>query len=451
MREAVTENACRGFALKILFYNHTGTVSGAERVMAMILSPLDRARFAPVVVCPDASPMMEMTQKLNVRTLGLQPLEARFTWRLDLVVRYLISFASVIRSARRLVIKEAPDIIHANSIRAGLVMAAATLGLDMPVIWHAHDILPHHPLSTAVRLFAAVSDRNRILAVSQAVADRFRGIILRPLKRRVPVVVIHNAVDLERFKPDTDDRAEIRSALGLGEAQPVVGIVGQLTPRKGQLELIEAFASISSEIKDAVLLIAGAALFNRDEEYAAQLQSTAESLGIAGRVRFLGSRDDIPQLMQGLDVLVVNSHEEPFALTVLEGLSSGTAVLATSVGGTPEMVRHGFNGWLVKARNHDGLVKGMMTLLRDQSLRDQLGREGRREAIARFSIKRFLGEVEQLYSRLLERGDLPQHGPTRNGMRSVPGAVATGSGRSHLDHPVGRDPVATEAVSEARP
>jgi len=143
--------------------------------------------------------MMEMTRKLNVRTLGLQPLEARFTWRLDLVVRYLISFASVIRSARRLVINEAPVIIHANSIRAGLVMAAATLGLDMPVIWHAHDMLPHHPLSTAVRLFAAVSGRNRILAVSQAVADRFRGIILRPLGRRVPVVVIHNAVDLERF------------------------------------------------------------------------------------------------------------------------------------------------------------------------------------------------------------------------------------------------------------
>jgi glycosyltransferase involved in cell wall biosynthesis len=450
--------------LKILFYNHTGTVSGAERVMAMILGPLDRARFAPVVVCPDRSPMMEMTQKLNVRTLGLQPLEARFTWRLDLVVRYLISFASVIRSARRLVINEAPDIIHANSIRAGLVMAAATMGLDMPVIWHAHDILPHHPISTAVRLFAAVSVRNRILAVSQAVADRFRGMILRPLGRRVPVVVIHNAVDLERFKPDTNGRAAIRSALGLSDAQPVVGIVGQLTSRKGQLELIKAFASISSEVKDAVLLIAGAALFNRDEEYAEQLRSAAESLGIAERVRFLGSRDDIPKLMQGLDVLVVNSHEEPFALTVLEGLSSGTAVLATSVGGTPEMIKHGANGWLVQAQAHDSLVKALLTLLGDERLRRHLGRNGRRAAVARFSTRRFSGEVEQLYASLLERGDLPQPGLTRNGMRSVPradrgpragiprGVVdATGSRSGHLDHPVGRDPVATEAVSEARP
>ncbi|MDX6306546.1 MAG: hypothetical protein QOI77_3515 [Blastocatellia bacterium] len=394
--------------MKILFYNHTGTVSGAERVMSMILDRLNRVHFQPVVVCPDESPMMEMIQKLEVRTRGLRPLEARFTWRLDLVVRYLISFASVIRSARRIVIDEAPDVIHANSIRAGLVMAAATLGLDMPVIWHAHDILPRHPLSTAVRIFAMISSRNRILSVSQAVAGRFRGIILRPLRRRVPIVVIHNAVDLERFKPNAKSRAEIRSVLGLNDAQPVVGIVGQLTARKGQLELIEAFAQISRKVKDAVLLIAGKALFNRDEEYAAQLERAVASLGITDRVRFLGPRDDIPKLMQGLDVLVVNSHEEPFALTVLEGLSSGTAVLATSVGGTPEMIRPGENGWLVEARDQNALAKAMLTLFGDQSLRRRLGREGRRAAIARFSTNRFLKEVEELYDDLLDRGGMPQ-------------------------------------------
>ncbi len=393
--------------MKILFYNHTGTVSGAERVMAMILDRLDRDRFESVVVCPDRSPMMEMIQTMKIRARGLQPLEARFTWRLDLVVQYLISFASVIRSARKLVIDEAPDIVHANSIRAGLVMAAATMGLKAPVIWHAHDILPRHPLSTAVRLFAMVTSRNRILAVSQAVADRFRGIILRPFRRRVPIVVIHNAVDLERFRPNAKSREEIRGTLGLKDAQPVIGIVGQLTPRKGQLELIEAFASVNGEVKDAVLLIAGAALFNRDEEYAAQLERAVESLGITDRVRFLGPRNDIPKLVQALDVLVVNSHEEPFALTVLEGLSSGIAVLATSVGGTPEMIRHGENGWLVAARDQNALVKAMLALLANQSLRHQLGRKGRREAIARFSTQRFLKEVEGLYRGALNSGGMP--------------------------------------------
>ena len=389
--------------MKILFYNHTGTVSGAERVLSMILGGLDRNRFDLVVVCPEASRMMELATGQGVRTRGLRQLEARFTWRPDQVISYLISFAQVIRHARKLVVEEAPSAIHANSIRAGLVMAAATIGLKVPVVWHAHDILPRHPLSTAVRLLAAVTSQNHILAVSQAVATRFRGTLLRSFKRRVQVTVIHNAVDLERFHPDLAAREDMRLALNLQKKQPVVGIVGQLTPRKGQLELIEGFAQVARAIPDAILLIVGEALFNRDEEYALQLKSTVASLGIADRVSFLGPRDDVPKLMQGLDVLVINSHEEPFALTVLEGLASGTAVLATSVGGTPEMIRHGENGWLVNRRDHEDLVSGMLTLLRDESLRRQLGDKGRRDAIARFSIERFMTEVLALYRVVLDR------------------------------------------------
>jgi glycosyltransferase involved in cell wall biosynthesis len=399
--------------LKILFYNHTGTVSGAERVLSMILARLDRDRFDLVVLCPEASRMMELAAAQRVRTRGLQQLDARFTWRPDRILNYLISFAKVIRDARKIVIGESPDAVHANSIRAGLVMAAATLGLKVPVIWHAHDILPLHPLSTAVRVLAAATSHNRILAVSHAVATRFRGILLRPLKRRVPVEVIHNAVDLDRFQPDAEARLGVRRALTLKDTQPVVGIVGQLTPRKGQLELIEGFAHVVREIPDAVLLIVGEALFNRDEEYAEQLKSTVTSLGIGDRVRFLGPRDDVAKLMQGLDVLVINSHEEPFALTVLEGLASGTAVLATSVGGTPEMIRHRENGWLVNRLDRNDLVDGLLTLLRDETLRRQMGSNGRRDAIALYSIDRFMTEVLALYRAVLDGDQTTKSRSTR--------------------------------------
>ncbi|MFS8087016.1 MAG: glycosyltransferase, partial [Acidobacteriota bacterium] len=344
--------------MKILFYNHTGTVSGAERVLSMILARLDRDCFEPVVICPEASRMTELARKLNVRTRGLQTLESRFTWRLNLVIRYLISFAKVMRRARRLVIDEAPDAIHANSIRAGLVMTAATIRLKMPIIWHVHDVLPRHPLSTAIRLFALATPRNHILAVSQTAGDRFRGTVLRIFNRRVPITVIHNAVDLERFQPNSESRRKFRRALSLSENQPVIGIVGHLTPNKGQLELIEAFAAISREFSDAVLLIAGESLFNRGPDYMKSMIHAATSLAILDRVRFLGPRDDIPELMQALDVLVLNSRTEAFPLTALEGLASGTPVLATAVGGTPEMIRHGENGWLVQSGNQNDLVHG---------------------------------------------------------------------------------------------
>lgn len=386
--------------MKILFYNHTGQVSGAERVLQMILNGLDRERYQCVVACPDNSKLFELMSSANERTRGLRLLEARFTWRPDLLLRYLLSFVQVIRNARSIVVSEAPDAIHANSIRAGIVMAAATIGLRVPVIWHGHDILPHHPLSTVVRLFALSSSRNRILAVSHAVATRFRGVLLKPFSRRLPIRVIHNAVDLERFKPNSATRVTARAALKLTGEQSVMGMVGQLTPRKGQLELIESFAEVAREFPDAVLLIVGEPLFNRDEEYAEELHRTAASLGIDDRVRFLGARSDVHQLMQAMDVLVVNSHEEPFALTVLEGLASGVAVVATAVGGTPEMITNGENGCLVPSRANEALAESLITLLHAPESRAWLGQNARQVAEARFSTDRFLREVDALYMQL---------------------------------------------------
>src|SRR4051812_2680632 len=119
--------------MKVLFYNHTGQVSGAERVMLMILNGIDRERYEPVVVCPAGSRMKELAELTGVRARGSQELHARFTWRLDRMVQYLISFYKNIKDMRSIVVDESPTFIHVNSIRAGLVMSAATFGLDLPV------------------------------------------------------------------------------------------------------------------------------------------------------------------------------------------------------------------------------------------------------------------------------------------------------------------------------
>ena len=399
--------------MKILYYNHTGQASGAERVLLMILSRLDRGRFEPVVACPTDGRLIGMVSELGVRTIGLEQLEARFTWKVGQLFRYLGSFARVIRNARTLIIDEQPDVIHANSIRAGLVMSAASYGLGTPVVWHAHDILPRHPLSLAIRFFACASGRNSILAVSEAAAGRFRGLLIRWFARRVPIKVIHNAVDQERFQPNRQSRREIRHSLGLTEKDRVVGIVGHLTPAKGQLELIEAFNALSRETPDAVLLIVGEELFNRGDDYMESLRRAASLCAGTDRVRFLGARDDVPALMRGLDLLVINSHTDAFSLTVLEGLATGTAILATAVDGTPEMIRHKENGWLVPARDQQKLADAMRLLLSDQNLRKELGSTGRRESIARFSIERFTTEIHSYYRGILESGRTPHESARR--------------------------------------
>jgi len=380
--------------VKILFYNHTGKVSGAERVLLMILAGLDRGRFDTVMLCPADGQLSLMAERAGVRTEGIQSLDARFTMRPDRLAKYVASFARLIRAARAVVIHEAPDVVHANSVRAALVMSAATLGLGLPVIWHVHDLLPRHPLSSFIRLVACIFRNNRVIGVSQAVVQRFEGRLRRFFRRRV--TTIHNAVDKQRFRPDPQSRNETRRELGL-EGKIVIGIVGQLTPRKGQLELIEAFGEMSRSVPDTVLLVVGEPIFNRDEEYATTLEREAQRLGVANRIRFLGAREDVPGIMRALDLLVVNSSLEPFGLTVIEAMASGTPVLATAVDGISEIVRHGENGWLIEARERRSLVEGLFTLVRDRQLRVALAESGGRDVIAHFSVQRFLNEIEAVY------------------------------------------------------
>src|SRR5688500_18254353 len=192
--------------MKILFYNHTGQASGAERLLLMIIARLDREKFDPVVVCPDDGPLMKLAAEL-APVVAVEALKARFTWRVDHLIGYLRSFLRVIHQFRQEVLNIKPDVIHANSIRAGLVATAATFGLKSRVVWHLHDLLPRHPLSSVIRAFAFISSRTQMIGVSQSVANNFVGAFF-PLRNRVRAIL--NGIDLETFKRSQTARQEIR-------------------------------------------------------------------------------------------------------------------------------------------------------------------------------------------------------------------------------------------------
>jgi glycosyltransferase involved in cell wall biosynthesis len=382
--------------MKILFYNHTAQVSGAERMLLMILSRLDRDRFSALVVCPGQGPLQEMVKDLDVESECVNGLEARFTWRVDTLVRYCKSFFGVIRQLRGRVVAAEPDLLHANSIRSGLVATAATIGLGTPVVWHLHDLLPRHPLSTAIRAFAALSKRTRMIAVSQAVAKNFRGRLAPLLNNRVSVIL--NAIDLDKFQLDEMAKRKICKELRFRKSDLAIGIVGQITPRKGQLELLRAFGETLAQVPNSVLLIVGAPMFNRDDEYLELLKQTTAELGIENKVRMLGARSDIGTVMQALDLLVVNSSAEPFGLVILEAMACGTPVLATAVDGIPEIITHDEDGWLVRAGDEKALTRAIAHLYPRSLLRERLAERGRHDVAARFSVERYMTEFQSFYS-----------------------------------------------------
>ena len=383
--------------MKILFYNHTGQVSGAERVLLLILANLNRTRFEPVLLSPKGE-LRNNATAAGVRGENVSHLQARFTWRPQLLLQYLSSFICVIREVRARVRECEPQLIHANSIRAGLVVSAATFGLRIPIIWHVHDVLPRHPLTTFIRLFVLLRPPARIVSVSQVGADRLRGKLLPWFGRHVSLTVVHNAVDHEPLLQSGNENKSLHKELRLRATDPLIGIVGNLSPVKGQLELITAFADVLKQIPEAALLIVGSTIFNRDEGYQARLTAHAQALGVSNRVRFLGQRNDVPAIMRSLDLLVLNSTTETCPLVVLEGLASGTPLLSTAVGGVPELIEHKANGWLVPARDRKRLSSAIVSLLRRPALRARLALNGQRHVAANFSVPKFINRLEEIFA-----------------------------------------------------
>ena len=161
--------------------------------------------------------------------------------------------------------------------------------------------------------------------------------------------------------------------------------------------MLRAFAQVLVEVPGAVLLIVGAPLFNRDDEYLELLHNVAADLGIAGKVQMLGSRSDVAAIMQALDLLVINSAAEPFGLVALEAMACGTPVLAAATGGLTEIIEHGKDGWMFPPRDEESLAAAIVSLSRQPMLRARLADEGRNTVGSRFNAGRYLTDLQGFY------------------------------------------------------
>lgn len=387
--------------MKICYYNHTGHVSGAERVLFMAMGGVDRQEHDVMLVAPDSPAMLSFCEGQGIQLRPAPELSARFTYRPDRLLFYLWSVLKLVARLRSIIKRERPDVIHANSTRAGIVAAIASIGMSMPVLWHIHDVLPRHVVSSAIRMLALLSGRNQIIAVSQATAEGFQAKLLRRFSKRVPVRVVHNGIDVHSARSLPAEAAEFLKSQGINETDFRIGIVGQIAPRKGHLGLIRALAALcASDLPNARLLVVGAAIFNRDSEYLALVKQEAERLGVAKHVLFLGHRSDVATVLQSLDVLVLNSSSEPFSIVLLEALANGIPVIATRVDGVPELIINDVCGKLFDVGDEGALKHALRTVACNRELAHQMGTAGRERVASHFSREIFVTKVCNLYADL---------------------------------------------------
>jgi L-malate glycosyltransferase len=380
--------------MNVLLINHTGSKGGAEISMLELVGGLPE-EVTPTVACPDG-PLAAAVRALEVpvqripeisATLRMHPVRTPLA-----VVEIGRAALQVARSARRL----DAELIHANSIRAGIAATLASRMTGVPAVVHVRDSFPPGRVTDRVRRLIGQGART-IIANSRSTATAFAS-----EKTSAEVRVIYSPVDLARFQPDGIDRAQARGRLGLDSADPALGVIGYIAELKGQETAVDALALVRERHPAAKLLVVGEPKFARratrydNSGYLERLQSRVRELGLGAAVEFTGEREDIPEILRSLDVVLVPSWEEGMGRIAAEAMAMGTPVAATRVGGLAEIIEDGRTGLLVAPRDARGLAEAVSRLLEDGELRRRLCEEGRKAA-ARFSLDRHVDSVVAAY------------------------------------------------------
>jgi glycosyltransferase involved in cell wall biosynthesis len=363
--------------LRVLTLVATLNPGGAERLAATVASRLDRDRFESVLCTTRGhgqSILVDQALAAGVRLLALQRSSRAALW----------AWLPLIAFLRR----EQVDVLHAHMFGSNVWAAVVGRIARVPVvIAHEHSwsfkgepvrrFLDRELISRGADVLLAVSkeDRRRMIEVEGIRRDKIR--------------ILPNGIP-----PLPPPRGAVRSELGIPPSSPVIGTLTVLRREKALHVLVQASALLAPEFPDLRVLIAGQ---GPEEE---SLRALVRELGLEEVVLLLGFRRDVADVLAALDVAVFSSEREGSPLAVMESMAAGKPVVATCVGGVPELVDDGVHGLLVRPRDPHALSKAVAILLRDPGLRTELGRRGQARQERDFHIEATVRRLEDLYQQL---------------------------------------------------
>jgi glycosyltransferase involved in cell wall biosynthesis len=328
--------------------------------------------------------------------------------RIDQLGREISPLRDLVATVRLawLIRRERPDILHTHTAKAGTVgrVAALLAGRRRPRIvvhtFHGHVLRGYFgPVRSWFFLLLErwlASRTTALIAVSPQVRDDLVALGVAPPER---FVVIRLGIELgERVAPEQDGRAESRRYLGIEPDRFAVGWIGRMTAVKRTDDVLVAFKRLRDEGIDAVLCMVG------DGPDRPDLERRAHELGIVRDTLFLGYQEDVAPFYAAFDALVLPSSNEGTPVSAIEALAAGRPVVATRVGGVPDVVQEGDDGFLVEPGATDDLADRLAQLARDPELRERMGRAGRERVLPRYAVERLVDDVDRLYRSLLRAG-----------------------------------------------
>ena len=386
--------------IELCFFTDSLEPSGVGIHLALLLEGLDPRRYQATLVCPPTGAAQTLISRAQAAGARYQPLTVRGPDDTD-DYRALVAL-----------LRETPVQVFHNQIGIaweGHWGTRAAREARVPVVVSTEHLPYVLPYDDATKLKAEVNRLvDRIITVS---AESRRSHLASGIAHPDQIVTIPNGIDASAFaSTDPTAHAPLRRQLGLAPTAPVVGTVARLSEQKGHRYLLEAWPQVRAVVPDAELLLVG------DGPLRGELEQQAQALGIAGSVRFPGTRTDVPALLGLFTVAVLPSRFEGMPLFVLEAMAAGRPVVGTRVCGASEAIAEGETGLLVPPQDPAALATAVTSLLCAPAKAARMGHAGRVRLLRYYQARRMVADTCALYTTLLSRADraltpaLPVHG-----------------------------------------
>lgn len=294
-----------------------------------------------------------------------------------------------------------PDIVHTHTAKAGMLGRVAARLCGVPVVVHTYHghVLQGYFSPARTRLFMAIErwlagHTSRLLAVSERVKQ---DLLALGIGRAERFDVLPLGLDLDGFLDAETRRGEFRRELGYTEREILVGIVARLVPIKAHEMFLRAAAAITRRVPASRFVVVG------DGERRADLEALARQLALGDRVRFVGWRGDLQRVYADLDVVVLTSRNEGSPVSLIEAMAAARPVVATRVGGVPDLVKDGQQGLLVPAGDVDALARAIEDVVSSPDRGRAMGEAGRKRVYPAFTAERLIADLDRLYTELLRR------------------------------------------------
>lgn len=379
--------------ISVLFLNPIAMMGGAEHSFLSLLKKLDPA-FKTYLLLPENGPLVEKARQLDVEVSTWPELPR---WREKSQAEKIRKTLKSSFKIKKLVEKKGINIIHVNSIRQVYVGGLAARLSRIPCLAHVRDIYLS-PFLSSFKSWLIDLLADRLIAVSRATQQ---SIIQKKRKLISKTVVIYNGVNLAEI--DLIQKKDIRKELSLREEDRLIGAFGQLHQVKGPSIIIRSLLSILRLCPQARLLFVGGVLHPEERFYEENLKKMVGELSLEKKAYFLGWREDNLAIMKSLDVVVHPAvYPEPFPRVLLEAAACSRPIVATAVGGVPEIITDGVSGLLVPPEEPQALSESILRILGDKEMARRLGEAARKKVETEFNLERHCQQIANLYKSLVK-------------------------------------------------